>query len=162
MNKKFVYRALALIFFFVSIKETTAGIIPQSNDNPFLKRDTAAKTIAASAIFNNDVMGGMTFESTEGSGIMYVYGSFSKGFPQDCFGVLLKKDGKTAIDLTTSLNITVSSLGATNPFWAAVEFDLAAYLSINDKQKRQDAGTTADITNGAQTVSSAPVTALPV
>ncbi|CAG8766914.1 25922_t:CDS:1, partial [Dentiscutata erythropus] len=142
---------------------STAGIIPQSNDITFLKRDTAAKTISASATFTGNVIGGMTFESTEGSGIMYVYGSFAQGFPQDCFGVLLKKDGKTAIDLTTSLNITVTSLGATPPFWATVPFDLEAYLGLGSgKNKRQTAGQTADITSNDQTVSSAPVTSLPV
>ncbi|RIB25462.1 hypothetical protein C2G38_2067363 [Gigaspora rosea] len=161
MNKKFVYFALTLILFCVSIKESKSGIIPQSNVFTFLKRDTAAKMLVANAVFNNadSVMGAMTFEEQDYSGITYVYGSFSKGY-EDCYKVVLKDNGVTVIDLTKDLNITVTTGGATNPFWATIDFNLRKFLSY-DKRKRQSGGQTADILNGRQTVSSAPITALP-
>ncbi|CAG8468293.1 17255_t:CDS:1 [Cetraspora pellucida] len=164
MNNKIIKFVLALIFLLITIKDSTARSIPQSNVNPLLERGEKKcydYVFATSTFCDDKFTGVMSFVYDDVSCTTSVYGMFSKGFvdtEKNCYDIVLNDpSGKTVYTLTGDLGLDFVD-GGTKPFSTIISFDFFKFLSIDGKRKRQNGASVGINTNGQPSVS---VPALP-
>ncbi|CAG8646663.1 5272_t:CDS:1, partial [Dentiscutata heterogama] len=158
MNKKIACLTLALIYFLVFVQESIAGIIPQSNANPLLKRGhkkMCDDVVVAKAIFNDKIRGVITL-SEKNDDSAFIIGLFSKGFDdptKNWYNILLKDcSSKVAFNLTKYIEFED---GGTQPFFIAADFNLHEFLGEDEDGKvKCQTGPTVTVTSNDQTKAS--------
>ncbi|KAF0511344.1 hypothetical protein F8M41_018262 [Gigaspora margarita] len=168
MLTKTSYLVLVLIFLFAIIKESTAGIIPQTDislANPLLKRHedkVCYDYLVLTATFEDKKLTGVvTLAGDDSKPRTFVYGLFSKGIedPKKFTICLEDCNGKIVYNLTDDLKLKFDGEGGTKPFCTYIDLDIFKFYygdgdKHGDKSKRQANG-------GASVVTGNPADSAP-
>ncbi|CAG8725268.1 3599_t:CDS:1, partial [Gigaspora rosea] len=151
MNMKISYLSLVLIFLIAIIKESTGGIIPQSDTslaNPLLKRhedEVCYNYLVLTATFDyKNTTGVITLAGDDSRPVAFIYGLISRGVGDPkTFNIFLEDcDHKIVYNLTDDLDLKFDGHGGTKPFCAYIHLDIFKFYygdgDHGDKRKRQD------------------------